>query len=75
MILIPDIHETNPYPLSFINEKISKFAEENNINYTDLYPSISGIENYKLWNKYNDPHPNEYAHSMFSENIYNFLIK
>lgn len=75
LILIPDIHETNPYPLSFINEKISKFAEENNINYTDLYPSISGIENYKLWNKYNDPHPNEYGHSIFSENIYNFLIK
>lgn len=75
LILIPDIHKTNPYPLKFIGEKISKFSTENNIKYLDLYPSISLIENYKLWNKYNDPHPNEYGHKLYADFIYTNLIK
>ena len=73
IILVPDIHKTNPYPLTFINDKISLFSEENQISYLDLYKSISSIENRKLWNKYNDPHPNELAHSLFADSIYSFF--
>ena len=75
ILLIPDIHKTNPYPLKFINSKISSFAKEHKIEFLDLLDSIASIENKKLWNRYNDPHPNELAHSIFSESIYNFLKK
>lgn len=75
LILIPDIHKTNPYPLQFINKKISNFAEENEVDYIDLLDSISQIENFRLWNKYNDPHPNILAHSLYAQYIYEFLNK
>ena len=75
ILLIPDIHKTNPYPLKFINSKISSFAKEHKIEFLDLLDSIASVENKKLWNRYNDPHPNELAHSIFSESIYNFLKK
>jgi hypothetical protein len=73
IVLVPDIHKTNPYPLTFINDKISLFSKENKFSYLDLYKSISSIENKRLWNKYNDPHPNELAHSLFADSIYNFF--
>jgi len=73
IILVPDIHKTNPYPLTFINDKIYLFSKENKISYLNLYESISSIENKQLWNKYNDPHPNELAHSLFADSIYNFF--
>ena len=75
IILVPDIHKTNPYPLAFIGDKISFFAKENKISYLNLYKSISSVENKKLWNKYNDPHPNELAHSLFADSVYNFFRK
>jgi hypothetical protein len=75
IILLPDIHKTNPYPLTFIKEKISLFAKQNKISFFDLYEGISSIENKKLWNKYNDPHPNELGHSLFANSIYINLNK
>ena len=75
LVLIPDIHNTNPYPLDFIDKKISDFASTNNIPYKDLFIDISGIESSKLWNKHNDPHPNEIGHKIFEESIYQFLNK
>jgi len=75
IFLFPDIHKSNPYPLDFIDKKISIFAKINNINYLDVYKAIAEIDNKKLWNKYKDPHPNEYAHSLFAELIYDYLKK
>ena len=73
--MIPDIHQNNPYPLSFINKKIAKYAEENTIPFLDLYKSIEGVETKKLWNAYNDPHPNKAGHLLFSNKIYEYLNK
>ena len=73
IILVPDIHKTNPYPLTFIDDKIYLFSKKNKISYLDLYESISSTENKQLWNKYNDPHPNELANSLFADSIYNFF--
>ena len=75
IILIPDIHKINPYPLGFVDKQISKFAKQNNIKYLDIYPSIANVENKILWNKYNDPHPNELAHKLFADFIYKNLEK
>lgn len=75
IVLIPDIHKTSPYPLTFIDKKISKFANINNIPYKDLFIDIANVENSILWNKYNDPHPNENGHKIFADSIYQFLNK
>lgn len=73
LINMPDIHQLNPYRLKFINEKIQNFAEQNDIEYLDLLPIFENVDENKIWNKYQDPHPNEYAHKIISRRIFEYL--
>lgn len=73
LINMPDIHQLNPYRLKFINEKIQNFAEQNDIEYLDLLPIFENVDENKIWNKYQDPHPNEYAHKIISRKIFEYL--
>ena len=75
IVLMPDIHQLKPYKLKFINDKISTFAKELKFNYFDLLPEFENIELEKIWNKYQDPHPNAFAHKIMGEKIYYFLNK
>tara|TARA_A100001015_G_scaffold320563_1_gene447394 strand:+ start:649 stop:1614 length:966 start_codon:yes stop_codon:yes gene_type:complete len=74
LILMPDIHQLNPYKLHFINEKMKKISQDLNFNYHDLLPALEDIRpSNLLWNKYNDPHPNILAHELISESLNNFF--
>mgnify|MGYP006083764337 CR=1 FL=1 len=75
LILMPDIHKLNPYNLSFINKKMSLISKEIGYSFLDLLPDFQNKDEKKLWNKYQDPHPNEYAHSIMGESIFNYLNK
>ena len=75
IVLTPDIHKLNPYKLSFINKKIKTIASDLEFKYYDLLPSFKNIDEKKIWNKYNDPHPNEIGHRIMGEAIYGFLKK
>ena len=75
LVLMPDIHQLEPYNLFFINEKISFFSKEINMPYHDLLGSFVSLEKNIIWNKYQDPHPNVYGHKIIAEEIYNFLSK
>ena len=70
---MPDIHQLKPYKLKFINEKISLIANKLNYTYFDLLPEFQNIKLEKIWNKYQDPHPNAFAHKIMGEKIYYFL--
>lgn len=74
IVNMPDIHQLNPYNLTFINKKIKKLSEEIGFEFYDLLNTFIGIDEKKLWNNYNDPHPNAYAHGLIAEKIYDFLI-
>jgi hypothetical protein len=75
IVLMPDIHKLTPYNLFFINEKISLLSKELDIRYFDLLPALKNIEQAKLWNKYQDPHPNSYGHEIIAKEMYTFLSK
>ena len=75
IVLMPDIHQLNPYKLSFINQKIEKFSNDNKISYLDLLKSFKKVDEADIWNKYQDPHPNSYGHKIIAEEIYNFITK
>ena len=75
IILMPDIHKLNPYRLSFINEKIKKTSQELNFKFHDLLDLFEGKNEKSLWNNYGDPHPNDYAHMLMGDEIYNYLNK
>ena len=75
IILMPDIHKLNPYKLNFINQKMQKTATELEFQFHDLLSIFEGKDEKKVWNKYGDPHPNDYANSLMSENIFLYLNK
>ena len=54
-------------------EKISK---ELNYNYYDLLSDLEVVKpSKKLWNNYNDPHPNVMAHDIISQSLDKFFTK
>ena len=73
LVNMPDIHQLNPYKLKFINEKISDFAKTIDLKYFDLLNTLQTEDEKKFWNKYNDPHPNQYAHNLIAINIFENL--
>ena len=75
LINMPDIHQLKPYKLKFINNKIYKLTNEINMEYLDLLPIFENLDEKLLWNKYNDPHPNNYAHKLTSNKIFQYLNK
>ncbi len=75
-ILMPDIHQLNPYNLNFINKKMKVVSENLNFKYFDLLKTLENIKPVKsLWNKYNDPHPNEFAHKLMGESLFSYFDK
>ena len=73
LVNMPDVHQLNPYKLKFINKKMKSFTKEKGIEYLDLLPIFENIDEKKIWNKYQDPHPNAYAHKIISKKIFEYL--
>ena len=73
IILMPDIHKLNPYKLKFINKKMKQVALELDFQFHDLLSIFEGKSEKTVWNKHGDPHPNAYANSLMSENIFLYL--
>ena len=72
---MPDIHQLNPYKLKFSNEIIKKNSSKIDLKYFDLLPTFNNLNKDLIWNRYNDPHPNEYAHSLIANAIFDYLNK
>ena len=75
VVLMPDIHKLNPYKLSFINEKIKNLSKQLEYPFLDLLNDFSNLDEKKVWNKYNDPHPNEFGHLLIGQSVFKFLDK
>ena len=75
LVNMPDIHQLKPYKLKFINKKISSFAKRINLEYFDLLDMLQSNDKKNFWNKYNDPHPNQYAHNLIAISIFKNLNK
>ena len=58
------------YPLMVDGQAVCK---ENGIRYFNLLPSLRGVDPKKLWVTKEDPHPNNYAHSLIAKEIFNVL--
>ena len=75
LVNMPDIHKLNPYKLEFINNKMRNFTESIDLKYFDLLEIFQSEDEKKFWNKYNDPHPNQYAHNLIAMDIFEKLNK
>lgn len=75
LVNMPDIHQLNPYKLKFTNEIIKKNSSKIDLKYFDLLATFNNLNKDLIWNRYNDPHPNEYAHSLIANAIFDYLNK
>jgi hypothetical protein len=75
LVNMPDIHQLDPYKLGFSNEIIKENSSKIDLKYFDLLPFFNNLDKDLIWNKYNDPHPNEYAHNIIANAIFDFLDK
>lgn len=69
LVVMPDIHNLVSYELGFIHEKMISFSKEIGLNSLDLLPFFINKSKKDLWNKYNDPHPNENGHQIIATAI------
>ena len=58
--------------MNYYKSKIKTLSKK--LDFLDLLDTFSSI-NEKIWNKYNDPHPNEYGHLLMGQILYKFLNK
>jgi len=70
LVNMPDIHQLNPYKLNFINKKIENLAKDMEMQYIDLLPALKNFEEKKLYNNYQDFHPNALAHELMAKEIF-----
>ncbi len=75
LLNMPDIHQLKPYKLKFINNKMSRFSKSIDLRYIDLLITLQSTDEKIFWNKYNDPHPNQYAHHLIARDIFKNLNK
>lgn len=74
ILLFPLLYNFDKYHFYEIHDKITIFCKKNDILLLDLLPAFSNYKAEDLWANYTDQHPNESAHRIASEKLYNFLI-
>ena len=67
LIMIPDIHQLNPYKLNFIHERMEIISKELGFKFLDLLNEFEGEDQEIFWNDYNDPHPNKEGHARIAD--------
>ena len=72
----PDLNLINKInELEFARDYVKKISEEVNIEFLDLTETFIKNKNKKLTNsEYKDRHPNSYAHQIFANNLYKYLL-
>jgi hypothetical protein len=75
LVMLPDIHQLNPYKLGFIHEKMQAISAEIGFKFLDLLPYFEGEEARYFWNDFNDPHPNKHGHEVIARAIVEKILQ
>lgn len=71
----PELHQLDPYPFPQVTASIKGFAEELDVPFLDLTPSIGGLAPSSLWVSPTDAHPNRIATDRFADAIEDALLQ
>ncbi|HEX6163661.1 MAG TPA: SGNH/GDSL hydrolase family protein [Vicinamibacterales bacterium] len=70
----PDLHQTNPYPLTVITDRIRQVAATLGVPFLDLTPEVTQQSDAALlWVNGGDPHPNAATHAKYARRIAEWL--
>jgi len=75
IMLFPLLYKFDNYPFLEVHRKIASRCAKENIPLIDLLTVYSAYEDKDLWANPTDQHPNETAHKLAAEKLYNFLVE
>lgn len=76
VVIFPFVHAVGPdYPYKEVHRKLKAFWKNSGVPYLDLYDLYAGYNPQKLTVNAYDAHPNEFAHSLASQAIAEFIEK
>jgi hypothetical protein len=73
IVVFPLLYDFEKYRFGSIHEKIETFCKDHGILHLDLFPSFSRYKAEYLWANPTDHHPNEIAHRIAADEIYDFI--
>jgi len=73
LVNYPELRELSPYPFADVTAKLKAAADEYDIPFLDLLPSVADQDPATLWVTKPDPHPNGRANAFFADAIYEKL--
>jgi len=75
VMIFPLLYDFDRYPFKEIHEKLASICAKANIPVLDLLPAYSQFKDRDLWANPTDHHPNETAHKIAAEKLYDFLFE
>jgi lysophospholipase L1-like esterase len=66
LVNYPELHELNPYPFQQVTDAVKSIADNANVPFVDLLPSVKDLAPNTLWVSPTDAHPNKTANSAFA---------
>ncbi len=76
VVVLPELHDTDNIIFNEINDKISGFLEQSEIDHLNLANLFQGHPNqFDLWVSYDDAHPNDVAHGRIAQSVVQFVSK
>lgn len=74
IMLFPILYSFKKYPFKEMHDRLRKFCERENIAFIDLLPYFESYKDKDLWIHPNDHHPNDLAHKITAEVLYDFFV-
>lgn len=74
LVNYPEIRELTPYPFEEVTARLAAVANELDIPFLDLLPSVVDQHPSDLWVTVPDPHPNGFANGFFADALYRKLV-
>lgn len=73
LAMTPEIHQMDPYPFHFVDDKMSQVARSLGWEFVNLYEPLRTVSTKDLWAMPGDPHINARGHRLMAETLKPYL--
>jgi lysophospholipase L1-like esterase len=70
---LPELHDVTNYRFQNITDMVHKAARQNGVAFIDILPYVKNRPSPELWVTAPDPHPNELAHGLIAQGLFDAL--
>ena len=72
-MLLPDFKKLSPYPFQPIHNQIKNYFISKGVNVIDTVEAFNPQKEKSYWVAHDDPHPNDEAHAIIAQKIFQEL--